>query len=177
MHNSVWTMLKWISNKSAKFDQNIPCGLRFMSIYTNWPLPTWLMLGKTLSAKRNCYAWTMLTCIRMQNLTRPYHLVINLGAINNDRTTAKEWTAAEATGCLNALWRQIFALDYAGFLLNTNVLSSKRVFLTYAKHYHRKTNYQWFGETKKMAYRELELKSTSSWAMVGPAENKHNGPA
>ena len=40
-----------------------------------------------------------------------------LGAINNDRTTAKEWTAAEATGGLNALWRQIFALNSAGFLL------------------------------------------------------------
>ena len=24
---------------------------------------------------------------------------------------------------------------------------------------------------------ELELKSTSSWATVGPAENKHKGPA
>ena len=59
----------------------------------------------------------MLTCIRMQNLIKLYHLVINLLAINNDRTTAKEWTAAEATGGLNALWRQIFALDSAGFLL------------------------------------------------------------
>ena len=59
----------------------------------------------------------MLTCIRMQNLIKLYHLIIKLGAINNDRTTAKEWTAAEATGGLNALWRQIFALDSAGFLL------------------------------------------------------------
>ena len=53
----------------------------------------------------------------MQNLINLYHLVIKLEAINNDRTTAKEWTAAEATGGLNALWRQIFALDSAGFLL------------------------------------------------------------
>ena len=53
----------------------------------------------------------------MQNLIKLYHLVIKLGAINNDRTTAKEWIAAEATGGLDALWRQIFALDYAGFLL------------------------------------------------------------
>ena len=37
--------------------------------------------------------------------------------INNDRTTAKEWTAAEATGGLDALLRQICALDSAGFLL------------------------------------------------------------
>ena len=44
-------------------------------------------------------------------------MVIKLGAINNDRTTAKEWTAAEASGGLNALWRQIFALDSVGFLL------------------------------------------------------------
>ena len=49
-------MLKWINNKYAKFDRNIPCGLRFMSIYTNWPLSAWLMLGKTLSVKRDCYA-------------------------------------------------------------------------------------------------------------------------
>ena len=53
----------------------------------------------------------------MQNLINLYHLVIKLEAINNDRTTAKEWTAAEATGGLNALWRQIFSLDSAGFLL------------------------------------------------------------
>ena len=58
----------------------------------------------------------MLTCIRMQNVIKLYHLVIKLGTINNNRTTAKEWTAAEATGCLNALLRQIFALDSAGFL-------------------------------------------------------------
>ena len=48
----------------------------------------------------------MLTYIRMQNLIKLYHLVIKLGAIKNDRTTAKEWTAAEATGGLDALWRQ-----------------------------------------------------------------------
>ena len=59
----------------------------------------------------------MLTCMRMQHLINLYHLVIKLEAINNDRTTVKEWTAAEATGGLNALWRQIFALDSAGFLL------------------------------------------------------------
>ena len=61
--------------------------------------------------------WTILTCIRMQNLIKLYHLVIKLGAIDNDRTTAKEWTAAEATSGLDALWRQICALDSAGFLL------------------------------------------------------------
>ena len=59
----------------------------------------------------------MLTYIRMQNLIKLYHLVIKLGANNKDRTTAKEWTAAEATGGLYALWRQICALDSAGFLL------------------------------------------------------------
>ena len=69
----------------------------------------------------------------MQSLIKLYHLVIKLGAINNDRTTAKEWTAAEATGGLGALLRQICALDSA----NTNVLSSNSGFLTYAKHYHR----------------------------------------
>ena len=56
----------------------------------------------------------------MQNLIKLYHLVIKLGAINNDRATAKEWTAAEATGGLDALWRQ-----------KINVLSSNRGFLTY----------------------------------------------
>ena len=50
--------------------------------------------------------------------------------------------AAEATDGLNALLRQICALDSARFLLNTNVLSSNRGFLTYAKQYHRETNYQ-----------------------------------
>ena len=53
----------------------------------------------------------------MQNLIKVYHLVIKLGAINNDRTTAKEWTASEATDGLDALWHQIYALDSAGFLL------------------------------------------------------------
>ena len=48
-------------------------------------------------------------------------------AFNNDRITAKEWTAAEATGCLNALWRQIVALDSAGFLLKHNVLNSNKM--------------------------------------------------
>ena len=60
--------------------------------------------------------WTMLTCIRMQNLIKLYHLVIKLGAINNERTTTKEWTAAEAICGLDALLRQICALDSAGFL-------------------------------------------------------------
>ena len=41
----------------------------------------------------------------------------NLGAVNNDRTIAKQWTAAEATGGLNVLWRQLFALNSARFLL------------------------------------------------------------
>ena len=59
----------------------------------------------------------MLSCIRMQHMIKLYHLVIKLGAFINDRTTAKEWTAAEATGGLDALWRQIWALDSAGFLL------------------------------------------------------------
>ena len=60
------------------------------------------------------------TCINMPFKVmsiKLYHLVIELGAINNDRTTAKEWTAADATGGLDALWRQICALDSAGFLL------------------------------------------------------------
>ena len=50
----------------------------------------------------------------MKNLINVYHLFIKLGAINNDRTTAKEWTTAEATGGLDASWRQICALDSAG---------------------------------------------------------------
>ena len=33
------------------------------------------------------------------------------------------------------------------------------------------------GGTKKMAHRGVELKSTSSCAMVGAAESKHNTPA
>ena len=41
---------------------------------------------------------------------------MKLGAINNDRTTAKEWTELEATGGLDALLRQICGLDSAGFL-------------------------------------------------------------
>ena len=59
----------------------------------------------------NVYMYTMQTLIKL------YHLIIKLRAINNDRTTAKEWTAVEATGGLNALWHQIFAMDSAGFLL------------------------------------------------------------
>ena len=53
----------------------------------------------------------------MQNLIKLYHPVIKLGAINNDRTIAKEWTAVVATGGLDVLWHQICALDSAGFLL------------------------------------------------------------
>ena len=63
-------MLKWINNKYAKFDQNIPCGLRFMSIYTNWPLPAWLMLGKTFSVKRNCYACQCLDNVDMYTFAK-----------------------------------------------------------------------------------------------------------
>ena len=51
------------------------------------------------------------------HLIKLYHLVIKLGAINNDIATAKEWTSAKATGGLDALGRQICALDFAGFLL------------------------------------------------------------
>ena len=58
-----------------------------------------------------------MTYIRMQNLIKLYHLVIKLGTINNDRTPAKGWTAAEATGGLDALCHQICALVSAGFLL------------------------------------------------------------
>ena len=78
------------------------------------------MLGKTLSVKRNCYACQCLDNVDMYTyakLIKLYHLVIKLGAINNDRATAKEWTAAEATDGLDALWRQICALGSAGFLL------------------------------------------------------------
>ena len=40
LHTCVCTMLKSIlRNNYAKFDRNIPYGLRFMSIYTNLPLP------------------------------------------------------------------------------------------------------------------------------------------
>ena len=115
-------MLKWIvRNNYAKFDRNIPCGLRFMSIYTNWPLPAWLMLDRTLSARRKFYACQCLDNVKMYTYAKliklVYHLVLKLWAFNNDRITAKEWTAAKTTGCLNSLWRQIFALDSAGFLL------------------------------------------------------------
>ena len=117
----------------------------------------------------------MLTCIRVQNLIKLYHLVIKLWEFNNDRITAKERTAAETTGCLNTLWRQIFALDSAGFLSKHKRIKLYNGISTYAKHYHRVTNYQWFHETRKMAHRELELKSTSNWAKVGSAANKHKG--
>ena len=53
----------------------------------------------------------------MQNLIKLCHLVIKLGAINNENTMAKEWTAAEATGGLDALRRKICALVSAGFSL------------------------------------------------------------
>ena len=114
--------------------------------------------------------WTMLTCILMQDLIKLYHLVIKLWEFNNDRITTKERKEAQATGCLNMLWHQVFALDSAGFLSKHK---RNRGFLAYAKHYHRETNYQWFHETKNMAHRQLELKSTSCWAKVGTFENKH----
>ena len=64
----------------------------------------------------------------MQHLIKLYYLVIKLGAINNDRNTAKEWTAAEATGGLDALWRHICALDSAAFLLkHKRVKLEKRI--------------------------------------------------
>ena len=59
----------------------------------------------------------MLSCIRMQKFDQTIPSGLQLGAINNDRTTAKERTASEATGGLDALLRQICALDSAGFLL------------------------------------------------------------
>ena len=97
---------------------------------------------------------TMLTCIRMQNLIKLYHLVIKLWEFNNDKITTKERTAEEATGWLLYVMTPNLC---SGFCW---VSSWNRGFLTYAKHYHRETNYQWFHKTKKMAHIQLELKST-----------------
>ena len=155
-------MLKWIlRNKYAKFDRNIPCGLRFMSIYTNWPLPAWLMLGITLSAKRNFYACQCLDTVEMYMYAKFDQTIPSLSYEHSTTTESqpKNGQQRKLLDCLIALWCQIFALDSAGSLLKTNVLSSNRGFIIYAIHYHRGTNYQWFSETKKMAHRELELKS------------------
>ena len=91
-----------------------------MSIYTNWPLPAWLMLGKTLSVKRNCYAYQCLDNVDTytyakfdQTIPSGYKVRSNQQRQNH----RKEWTAVEATGGLDALWRQICTLDSAGFLL------------------------------------------------------------
>ena len=79
------------------------------------------MLGITLSAKRNFYACQCLDNVEMYTYAKFDQTSIPSGSkvmsIQQRQNHPKERTAAEATGCLNALWRQIFALDSAGFLL------------------------------------------------------------
>ena len=107
------------------------------------------MLGITLSAKRNFYPCQcldnveMYTYAKFDQIISSGYKVMSIQLRQNHRQRMDSTAAAEATGGLDALLRQICALDSAGFLLkNTNVLSSNRGFLIYAKHYHRGTNYQ-----------------------------------
>ena len=51
-------------NKYAKYDPNIPCGLRVMSIFTNWPRPARLMVSKASFTKRSRYA-----CLWFDNIS------------------------------------------------------------------------------------------------------------
>ena len=92
-----------------------------MSIYTNWPLPALLMLCITLSAKRNFYACQCLDNVEMYTYAKFDQTSISSGykvmSIQQRQNHRQKWTAAETTGCLYSLWRQIFALDSVGFLL------------------------------------------------------------
>ena len=79
------------------------------------------MLGITLYAKRNVYACQCLDNVEMYTYAKFDQTSIPSGykvmSIQQRQNHRKEWTAAKATGCLNPLWRQIFALGSAGFLL------------------------------------------------------------
>ena len=69
--------------------------------------------------------------------TESYNGSNNQQWITNNRTTALEWTAAKATGGLNAFyWYQIFALDSA-VVEAQKILSSHGGFLTIATYHHR----------------------------------------
>ena len=50
--------------KYAKFDQDMPRGLREMSIFTNWPRPAELVLSTASSIEKCCYAcqWLAYVC-------------------------------------------------------------------------------------------------------------------
>ena len=79
------------------------------------------MLGITLSAKRNFYPCQCLDNVEMYTYAKfdqtsipSSYKVMSIQQRHNHR---QRRTAAEATGCLNVLWRQIFALDSAGLLL------------------------------------------------------------
>ena len=79
------------------------------------------MLGITLSAIRNFYPCQCLDNVEMYTYAKFDQTSIPSGnkvmSIQQRQNRRQRRTAAEATGCLNALWRQIFALDSAGFLL------------------------------------------------------------
>ena len=78
------------------------------------------MLSKTLSVKRNCYACQCLDNVDMYKYAKFDQPIPSGYKVRSNRQRqkhAKEWTAAEATGGLDASWRHIFALDSAGFLL------------------------------------------------------------
>ena len=79
------------------------------------------MLGITLSAKRNFYACQCLDNVEMYTYAKFDQTSIPSGnkviSIQQRQNHRKKWTAAEATGCLYALWRQNSALDSAGSLL------------------------------------------------------------
>ena len=71
--------------------------------------------------------------------------------VNNNRTTALEWTAAQAKrwGGLNAFyWYQIFALDSAGVELQ-KLFSSHGSLLTIAFYYHAETSLCFCAQPRK----------------------------
>ena len=61
-------------NTYAKYDPNIPCGSRVMSIFTNWSQLTEMMLSKTLSIKNGHH-----TCQWLDNVDM--HLYANFNQI------------------------------------------------------------------------------------------------
>ena len=87
-----------------------------MSIYTNWPLPASLMLGKTLSAKQNCYACQCLDNVDMYTYAEFDQFIPSGHKVRSNQQRQNHRQRMDSSGSYKWI-KCVFALDSAGFLL------------------------------------------------------------
>ena len=75
------------------------------------------MLGKALSVKRNCYACQCLDNVDMYTYAKFDQTIPSVYKVMSIQKRQNHRQRMDSSGSLNALWRKIFALDFAGFLL------------------------------------------------------------